>query len=368
MPADFYETLGVSRSATQDEIKKAYRKLAHQYHPDKGGGDEEKFKEINRAYEVLGDSQKRSQYDQFGHSFDGSGAGQDPFSGFGGFGNGGFTINMDDLGGVGDIFDSFFGGGRTRSSRRSKGADLEANIEISFKESATSTTKTIEQRLYTVCSKCNGNGAEPGTPIVTCATCHGSGTITEHMQTPLGTFAQRTVCRTCKGEGKTAKTACSRCAGEGREKTTRTLDVAIPAGIAHGQAIRLSGKGEAAPHGGTPGDLYIHVRVRSDHTMVRDQNDVRSSVSISFVDAALGTQVAIDTLEGKKDLSIPAGTQPKTELRMEGLGFPSLRGGRRGDHITTVNVEIPKRLSRKQKELLQQFREAPKKGIFFHMV
>lgn len=367
MPADYYETLGVSRGATQDEIKKAYRKLAHKYHPDKGGGDEEKFKEINHAYEVLGDTQKRSQYDQFGNAFEGGSGNQGPFGGFGGFGNSGFTINMDDIGGVGDIFESFFGGGtRQRGRRREVGADVQSSIEISFQESATSITKTVEQRLYAVCSTCNGNGAQPGTPIVSCTTCGGTGSTTEHMQTPLGTFAQRTVCRTCKGEGKIAKIPCSTCHGEGREKISRKLDVVVPAGIADGQAIRLAGKGEAAPRGGAPGDLYIHIHVRADRTMVRDGNDVRSTVTIPFVDAALGTRVHIDTLEGKRELAIPQGTQPNAEISIEGIGFPSLRGGRRGDHITTVQVEIPKRLSRKQKELLEQFREAPKKkGIFF---
>lgn len=370
MPADYYDILGVSRSATQDEIKKAYRKLAHKHHPDKGGGDEEKFKEINNAYETLNDTKKRAQYDQYGHAFDGSGAGasgagQDPF---GGFGSSGFTINMDDLGGVGDIFESFFGG-RSRGSRgrARRGNDIESNIEISFRESATGVTKTIEQRVYDVCSKCHGNGAEPGTPIITCETCKGSGSTTQNFQTPLGTFAQRAACTTCKGEGKIAKTPCSVCRGEGREKTNRRLDIRIPAGIADGQAIRLTGKGEAAPRGGTAGDLYINVHVRPDTKLIRDGENVRSHIAISFIDAALGTDQKVETLSGNKTLHVPAGTQPGTEFVFERAGFPDIHSSGTGDHIVTVGVEIPKKLSKKQKELLEQFREAPqkKKGIFF---
>lgn len=369
MPKDYYETLGVPRSATQDEIKKAYRKLAHKHHPDKGGGDEEKFKVINSAYEVLSDSQKRAQYDQFGDAFDGSSAGTNPggFGGFGGFGNSGFTINMDDLGGMGDIFESVFGGGgRTRGARRSRGSDIESNIEITFKESAVGVTKTVEQRIYDVCSKCHGNGAQPGTPIVNCNTCKGAGSTTQNFKTPLGTFAQKIMCQTCRGEGKIAKTPCSVCHGEGREKTTRRLDINIPAGIADGQTIRITGKGEAPTKGGSAGDLYVNVHVRPDAHLVRDRDNVRSQVAISFIDAALGSEKTVEMLSGKKTIRIPAGTQPNTEFRFEREGFPHVQSSGKGDHIVTVQVEIPKKLSKKQRELLEQFREAPqKKGMFF---
>lgn len=363
MPADFYETLGVSRSATQEEIKKAYRRLAHKHHPDKGGGDEEKFKEINSAYEVLRDAKKRAQYDQFGNAFDGSNQGP-----FGGFGNSGFTINMDDLGGMGDIFESFFGTGRSRArgQGRKRGSDIETNVDISFRESAVGVVKNVQQRLYAVCSKCAGNGAEPGTPIITCDICKGSGTRTQNFQTPLGTFAQRTVCPTCSGEGKIAKTPCSVCRGEGREKTTRALDISIPAGIADGQTIRLTEKGEAPLKGGTPGDLYVNVHVRPDTTLSREGNDIRSQLTISFIDAALGVVKEVETLSGTRNLQIPAGTQPHTEFKLSGLGFPHLQSSGRGNHIVTVNIEIPKKLSKKQRELLEKFREAPqKKGLFF---
>lgn len=370
MPKDHYETLGVSRSATQADIKKAYRRLAHKHHPDKGGGDEEKFKEINNAYEVLSDTKKRAQYDQFGSAFDGSGASggqQGGFGGFSGFGNGGFTINMDDLGGVGDIFESFFGGGGRRASgRRARGADVESNIEISFRESATGVTKKIEQRIYTICSTCHGNGAQIGTPIVACTTCGGSGNTTQNFQTPLGRFAQQMTCPVCKGEGKVAKTPCAKCRGEGREKTSRKLDVSIPAGIADGQTIRIPGKGEASVKGGTPGDLYINIRVRPDAELSRDGDNVFSQIKISFIDAALGMEGNVETLSGKRTLRIPAGTQPGAKFRFEHEGFSHIQSSGKGDHIVTVNIEIPKKLSKKQKELLEEFREAPqKKGIFF---
>ncbi|OGY31000.1 MAG: molecular chaperone DnaJ [Candidatus Andersenbacteria bacterium RIFCSPHIGHO2_02_FULL_45_11] len=368
MPADYYETLGVSRSATQDEIKKAYRKLAHKHHPDKGGGDEEKFKEINNAYEVLRDAKKRSQYDQYGHGFDGSGPGPaGGHGGFGGFDSGGFTINMDDLGGMGDIFESVFGGSnRGRSARRSRGSDIESNIEISFRESATGVTKTVQQRVYDTCSKCHGNGAEPGTPITTCTTCNGAGSTAQNFQTPLGTFAQRVACQACRGEGKIAKTPCTTCHGEGREKMNRTLDISIPAGIADGQTIRVTGKGEAPMKGGTAGDLYVNVHVQTDRNLARDRDNVRSQVAISFIDAALGAEKLVEMLSGAKTIRIPAGTQPNAEFRFEREGFPHLQSSGKGDHIVTVKVEIPKKLSKKQRELLEQFREAPKKkGIFF---
>ena len=363
MPEDLYQILGVSRTATQEEIKKAYRKLAHKHHPDKKGGDEEAFKKVSGAYEVLSDTQKRAQYDQFG-STDGS-AGQGPFGG-GGFSQGGFTINMDDLGGMGDIFETIFGGsGAGRRRGRPRGRDVEVDVEISFRESANGLTREIEHRIFTVCSKCKGNGAEPGTPIVTCDTCKGQGTINRTHQTPLGAFSQRMVCGVCQGEGKTAKTPCSVCNGEGREKTNRTVSVSIPAGIADGQSIRLTGKGEAAPRGGDAGDLYVHIHVLPDKVLARDRNDVRSTVAISFADAALGKEQEITTLTGKKIIDIPAGTQPGAEIRLHGEGFPKLQGAGTGDHVVRVQVEIPKRLSRKQKELLEQFRKAPKKGIFF---
>lgn len=360
MPEDYYEILGVPKTATQDEIKKAYRKKAHKHHPDKKGGDEEEFKKVSAAYEVLSDKQKRAQYDQFGSAAPGGsgGFGGDPF---GGFSQGGFTINMDDLGGVGDIFESFFGGGRSRQAGRSRGHDIETSMEISFRESASGIERTIEHRIFDVCSTCHGNGAKPGTPIVSCKTCNGQGSVVKNHQTPFGAFSQRAVCESCRGEGKVAETVCTVCRGEGREKTNRKLTVQIPAGIADGQSIRLTGKGEAASRGGVPGDLYVHVHVVPDKILSRDGDNVRSRASISFIDAALGIKLEVTTLHGNKVITIPAGTQPGTNFKLAGEGFPSLQGSGIGDQIVTIAVEIPKKLSKKQKELLEEFRAAPKK-------
>ncbi len=360
MADDYYEILGVTRTATQDEIKKAYRKLAHKHHPDKEGGDEEAFKKVSAAYEVLRDPQKRTQYDQFGAGFDGN-AGQGPF---GGYSQGGFTINMDDLGG--DIFESFFGGGARRGARtRSRGHDVETDVEISFRESAEGVERVVEHRIFTTCSKCNGNGAKVGTPIEQCKTCNGQGSVALTHQTPFGAFSQRTVCQTCQGEGKIASTPCEVCGGEGREKTNRKITITIPAGIANGQSIRLTGKGEAPVRGGEPGDLYVRIHVTPDRVLTRDGNNVRSTASISFVDASLGTKLEVTTLSGTQVITIPAGTQPGTNFKLHGEGFPSLQSSGKGDHIVTVRVEIPKKLSRKQKDLLETFRELPKKGLFF---
>lgn len=354
--ADYYETLGVSRNASKEDIKKAYRKMAHKYHPDKDGGDEEKFKEINEAYQVLGNEQKRSQYDQFGQSFDGG----NPYGG----GFQGFNVNFDDLGGIGDIFETFFGGGRTQGREVRRGADIPVDLTISFKDSATGTKQEIRHRVHQTCSHCKGNGAEPGTPIVDCPTCGGTGTVSQTRQTPFGVFAQRSVCTTCQGEGKQAKVTCTVCRGEGRELRDRTLVVDIPAGIHDGQTIRVNGQGEAPLKGGIPGDLYATIHVKPEEGLRRDGDNVRSDIKVSVVDAILGTSVKVKTLEGSKSIEVPHGTQPLTEIRLERLGFPRLGTSARGDHVVTVHVEIPRRLSGKQKKLLQEFQAAGKKGFF----
>lgn len=361
MADDFYEVLGVSRTATQEEIKKAFRKKAHQHHPDKAGGDEEVFKKVNEAYQVLSDENKRSQYDQFGRTFDG--ASGNPFGG----GFSGFNVNFEDVGDIGDIFSQFFGGsrgGRTRQRVR-RGNDVQVDVEISFVESAKGIQREIELRLFHTCSRCKGNAAEPGTPIETCTTCQGSGTVTATRQTILGSFAQQSTCPTCEGEGKIPKTPCKECHGEGRTKQTRTLETTIPAGIADGQVIRITGKGEAPPKGGLPGDLFIAVHVKPDKVLTREGNNVRSEVNVSFPDAALGTTTTIKTLEGEQSFKIPAGTQPGSEIRLDGLGFPSINGGGVGDQVVKVNVEVPKRLSKQQKQLLEEFKNTKKKSGWF---
>jgi molecular chaperone DnaJ len=360
MAKDYYAVLGVEQGASREEIKRAYRRLAHQYHPDKAGGDEEKFKEVNAAYQVLSDDKKRAQYDQFGQTFEGGAGGFNPFGAQGG-------INFEDLGNVGDIFEQFFGGRARADSaggRSRGGRDVGIDASISFAESAQGVTHTVSHRLYQTCSRCHGNGAEPGTPIKECSTCRGRGTVTASQQTLLGTFTTSRPCPDCRGEGKQAETKCTQCRGAGRELTDRTLEVTIPAGIADGQAIRIAGKGEAGEHGGLPGDLYVTVHVAPHPRLTRDGNNVRSEAAIPFTDAALGTKIKVATLDGDQELAIPAGTQPGTELTLANLGFPAINTSRRGDHIVTVAVEIPKRLSRRQKQLLNDFKTAKKRGIF----
>ena len=356
--ADPYTTLGVEQTATTDDIKRAYRKLSHQYHPDKKTGDEEKFKEVNAAYQVLGDDKKRSQYDQFGSTFEDAGSQGGPPAGFGGF-----DVNFEDLG-INDVFEQFFGRGQARA-RQSRGEDIGIDLSISFRESATGVTREVTTRLPQACSRCHGNAAEPGTPISECATCSGSGQVSTTRQTMLGTFAQTSVCPECKGEGKKAEKACTQCRGEGREVSDQTLEVEVPAGIADGQAIRLSGKGSAAQRGGITGDLFIKIHVDSDETLRRDGDDVRSIESISFVDAALGTNKSVTTLTGTHELEIPAGTQPDTEFNLADKGFPRLQGGGTGDQRVTIEVVIPQKLSKPQRQALEAFRQAKgKKSLF----
>lgn len=354
MATDYYSVLGVDRSASKEDIKRAYRKLAHTYHPDKEGGNEEKFKEVNAAYQVLSDDAKRTQYDQYGSTFDDAGAG----------GFGGFNVNFEDIG-LNDIFNQFFGGARSRRGPRvRRGDDVEVDATITFIESAQGLQRDIALRLYQTCSHCRGNGAEPGTPIKECPTCHGSGTVTSNRQTMFGVFAQSALCPTCRGEGKQADTVCTTCRGQGREMTQRPLRVEIPAGIADSQVIRLSGKGEAPPRGGTPGDLFVTIHVTPHPILHRDGDLVRSTVTIPFVDAVLGTQVNVETLAGKSDLTIAPGTQPGAELTLPRQGFPRLGGSSSSDHVVTVNVQIPRKLSRAQRTLLEKYREAKKPGLF----
>lgn len=371
MAQDYYDILGVARTATTDEIKRAFRKKAHQHHPDREGGNEEEFKKINEAYQVLSNDTKRAQYDRFGHAFDGTGS--NPFEGFQGF-----NINMEDLGGLGDIFSEFFAGGpfaertsRTRTRVR-RGADIALDLTMSFAESATGARRTVAPRIHRTCPHCHGNAAEPGTPIEACATCQGTGFVTSSHRTPFGIFTQRTACRTCAGEGKVPRQPCRECRGEGRTLQAQEVEVVIPAGIADGQTIRLTGQGEAPPRGGQPGDLRITIHVTPDKNLTRDGQHVRSTVTIPFTDAALGSTVSIRTLAGEQELVIPPGTQPGAEIRLKGLGFPTAASSpgtsipdASGDHIVTVTVEIPKRLSRQQRQLLEQFKTAKKKGLLF---
>jgi molecular chaperone DnaJ len=358
---DYYEVLGVGKSASTDEIKKAYRKLAHEHHPDKGTGDTAKFKELNEAYQILSDPQKRKAYDQFGHAGPtmGGGAGGFDWSQYqSGFGGQGFNVNMEDFGGLGDIFEMFTGSGGGRSRRRQKGADLEAEIAIDFMDAVKGAERDITLDKYDVCDRCDGNGAEKGSSQKTCPTCHGSGNVRHEQQTMFGVFAQTAVCETCRGSGKVPDKPCEKCKGEGRIKERKPFKVKIPAGIDNGQSIRISGKGEAGPAGVPAGDLYLTVMVKPDDRFHREGINILSETEISFPEAALGTVSEVETVDGKVKLNIPAGTQSGKVFKLTDRGISDVHSERKGDHLVTVIVKTPTKLSRKQKELLSEFADA----------
>jgi molecular chaperone DnaJ len=380
---DPYEILGVSRDASADDIKKAYRKLAHKYHPDKGGGDEAKFKEINSAYQILSDPTKKQQFDQFGQTFDGAqgGSGAGGFGGFGGgfdpndfaggFG-GGQGMNFDDLG---DIFGSFFGGGQQRGrTRAQRGSDIEVLVELDLRDVVRNNKKEFEIYHEVKCETCAGNGAEPGTPIKKCETCKGTGEIRVQRATVLGNIVTASVCSTCGGEGKIPEQPCHTCNGSGHQKKTETIQVTIPAGIEDNQAVRMVGEGEAGVRGGGPGDLYVRVRVRQDDNFVRRGQQIRSQLAVNFSEAALGATKEVRTLRGAFEVEVPAGTQSGDELRLKGQGLPQPNNSSYvGDHIVEVFVVTPRRLSRKQKQLFESLAKeegeakVPKEGFFDRM-
>lgn len=348
---DYYEVLGLDKGADEAAIKKAYRKLAMKYHPDRNPGDkeaEEKFKEINEAYEVLSDPNKRARYDQFGHAGVG-GNGQGGFEGFSGFGG------FDDI--FGDIFD-MFGGGFGSSRRRSgpqKGADLKYEFTISFEEAAFGADKEINITRHENCDKCHGTGAKAGTAKKTCPQCNGTGEIRYAQRTPLGQFVNVKTCDVCHGEGTIIEQPCEKCKGSGKIKRDRKIHMKIPAGVDNGSVIPLRGEGEPGIKGGPAGDLYIVIRVRPHEIFQRDGNDVLCEIPITFVQAALGDELIVPTLDGKVKYKIPEGTQSGTIFRLKGKGIPNIRGYGRGDHYVKVVVEVPKKLNEKQKELLRKF-------------
>ena len=356
---DYYEVLGVEKGASEAEIKKAFKKMARKYHPDLNRDNQKeaevKFKELNEAYEVLSDAQKKAQYDQFGHAaFDGSAGGGagGGFGGFGGFGGGGE--------GFGDIFDMFFGGQGRGGSRRpgpERGSDLRYDLEISFEEAAFGKEAELSIPRTEECKSCHGTGAAAGTQPEECPQCHGAGQVQYAQNTPFGRMVNSRSCERCGGTGKIIKSPCKDCGGKGTKRLHRKINVKIPAGVDNGSRIRVSGGGEAGLRGGGPGDLYVYIFVKAHKLFERDGADVLCEVPISFVQAALGDKVEVPTLDGKVEITIPAGIQSGKILRLKGKGIPFLRGQGRGDQHVKIKVLTPQKLSSRQKELLQEFAE-----------
>lgn len=357
---DYYEVLGVGKNASADEIKKAFRRLAVQYHPDKEGGDETKFKELNEAYEVLKDTSKRQRYDQFGHAgVGGNGGGGNPFEGFGGFGAQGQNVHFDfgDLG-LGDIFGNFFGGGNaSRSSRQTRGRDVETAIEISFEQAVFGTESRLELNIEDTCEHCKGTTAEPGYELKTCDTCKGSGQVVSVTKTIFGNIQQASVCPKCKGSGKVPEKNCSQCNGKGTTRKSQRIDLKIPAGIDDGATIRLREHGEAVARG-PKGDLYVNVRVKPHKKFTREGDLILSEESVGMVQAALGSEVSVETVDGPVKMKVPPGTQSGTDFKLSNHGVPHLKSDTRGAHIVTIIVETPTKLTKKQKELLENFDDA----------
>ncbi|MBS7346250.1 MAG: molecular chaperone DnaJ [Candidatus Sacchiramonaceae bacterium] len=363
---DYYEALGVKKDASADEIKKAFRKKAVELHPDKGG-DEKAFKEVNEAYEVLKDKEKRQRYDQFGHAGVGgaSAGGRNPFDGFGGFG--GQNVNFDFGGGFGDIFGDIFGGGFSQSNnggrgRKARGRDIEVDLTLSFKEAIFGTETTISINADDKCGHCKGKGAEPGFGTKKCPDCDGKGQQTRVTQTLFGPIQQSTTCTTCGGTGKVPEKECSICGGAGVTRQKQDIKLKIPAGIDDGATIRLNGRGEAIK-GGEKGDLYVNIRVKADKKFTREGNLILSEEKISMIDAALGSELEVETVDGPVTMKVPAGTQSHTDFKLSSHGVPYLNSERRGAHIVTIIVETPTRLNKKQKKILEEFKDA-KRGLF----
>ncbi len=366
MSKDYYKILGVEKNASAEELKKAFRKLAHKYHPDKKGGDEEKFKGINEAFQVLGDASKRKQYDQFGSDFEqqggfGGGANWEDFmrAARGGGGQSGFNasfggFDLNDL--FGDVFG--YGGGRGGHGHTAeRGNDIQVDVQLSFREAVFGVEKKIQLTKKNPCAVCSGTAAEPGSALKTCSTCGGQGRVARVQQTILGSMQTVGICHACRGQGKIPEKICKHCGGKGWERTESSYNIKIPAGIDHGESIRLSGKGESGGAGSTPGDLYIRVSVKPEPGFDRRGNDLYSEVRISYPQAVLGDAIEINTLEGTKKLSIPSGTASQQQFRLRDLGVPHLQSTRRGDHYVTVIVDIPKHPSRKAKKLIEELKD-----------
>ncbi len=380
---DYYEVLGVQKTATDDELKHAYRTLAKKYHPDLHPNDKEaeaKFKEVNEAYEVLSDKDKRQKYDQFGFAGvdpnygagQGAGGGYSSYGGTGGYGGGfgGFGADM------GDIFDAFFGGGSTRSSASNanspkRGQDLRSEMTISFMEACKGTKKNVRVSRYDTCPDCKGTGCKGGTQPETCPDCHGSGTVRINQRTAFGTFQSTQTCQRCGGRGKIIREACTTCQGQGRVRSNLSREVEVPAGIDDGQTLRVPGAGNCGVNGGGFGDLNIKVNVSEDELFEREGNDIYTEVPISYIQAVLGDEITVPTIDGNVKYTVPAGTQTGTVFRLRGKGVKRLYKNDRGDQYVTVKVEVPKNLNKKQAELLKAFDDsledrnsASRKGFF----
>ncbi len=355
MPRDYYDVLGISRDAGEAEIKKAFRRLARELHPDVNRNDpdaELKFKQAAEAYEVLSDPDRRATYDRYGHE---------------GLRSGGYAPNFEGFGSVSDIFQAFFGGGSPfgdifggggRPGGTLQGEDVGAAIEIDLLQAARGTRAEVSYDVISLCEHCRGNGAEPGTPIETCGRCGGSGQLRAVSRTPFGQVVRAAACDVCHGDGRIARDPCQQCSGAGRKVERAQVTVDIPAGIADGQRIRLSGRGHAGERGGPSGDLYVLVRVREDPRFLRDGDDLVTAVDVSAPRAALGTTIEVPTVDGPVELQIPAGTQPHTSLTVRGAGMPSVRGRGTGDLRVVVNVVVPRHLKPRQRELLQELSES----------
>ena len=344
---DYYEVLGVARGDSEEEIKKAFRRKAMEYHPDrnKNPDAEEKFKDINEAYQVLSDSKRRAQYDRFGHAgVSGNGGFDQPFDGF------------DVFGGFGDIFDSFFGDSSARRAQESqRGSDIQQKVTLSFEEAVFGAEREVEVNRVELCSQCSGQGNEPGTSVNTCSTCAGQGQVRRTQRSLFGQFAQVTACPACRGTGRVIETPCSRCRSAGMERRKRKTAVTIPAGVQGGMQVRLTGEGDVGRNGGPPGNLYVQVNVRNHKVFHRDEYDLVYELPLDMVEAALGVEKEIPTLDGEPEvLKVPQGTQPGAEFRLRGLGVPHIHSDRRGDLRVYVDLSVPKSLNKKQKKLLEE--------------
>lgn len=358
---DYYEVLGVDKNASADEVKKAFRRQAVLHHPDKEGGDETKFKEVNEAYEVLKDPSKRQRYDQFGHAGVGGSAANEgnPFGGFGG-GSQGVNFDFGDMG-LGDIFNMFgegfgFGGGQRTNgqARRTRGNDVETRIEISFNDAIFGTEVNMRLNIDDNCEHCKGTTVEPGYNLKACDNCKGTGQVTNVMRTIFGNIQQSAPCPVCRGSGKVPEKPCTVCHGKGTEYKTQNIKLKVPAGIDDGAVIRLKERGQAIAQG-TKGDLFVHVRVKPHKKFTREGNLILSEEHIGMVEATLGAEVEIDTVDGPVKMRIPAGTQGGTDFKLSGHGVPHLQGSSRGAHIVTVFVDTPQHITKEQKELMEEF-------------